>query len=101
VLEDAAPLDPASLGALASDSLKSACKNKDYHSTMLFAALVDFYQWMPHMGRLWAALRITKNHGCGPAFQCVITAQARFFEANGSLKPSHQGQKKAAEGTSE
>ncbi|KAF8139572.1 hypothetical protein K438DRAFT_1785531 [Mycena galopus ATCC 62051] len=98
VLEDAAPLDPASLGALASDSLKLARKNQDYRSTVLFAALVDFYRWMPRMGRLRAALRIAKNHGRGPAFQRVIAAQARFFEANGSLKPSHQGQQKLQKG---
>jgi hypothetical protein len=98
VLEDAALLDPTSLGALASDSLKLARKNKNYRSTVLFAALVDFYRWMPRMGRLRAALRIAKNHGRGPAFQRVIAAQARFFEANGSLKPSHQGQHKLQKG---
>jgi hypothetical protein len=51
VLEDTALLDPTSSGALVSDSLKVACKNKNYHSTVLFTALVDFYRWMPRMGR--------------------------------------------------
>ncbi|KAJ7337389.1 hypothetical protein DFH08DRAFT_1014352 [Mycena albidolilacea] len=98
VLEDAAPVGPESLHALAADCLKLARKKQDYRSTVLFAALVDFYRWMPRMGRLRAALRIAKNHGRGPAFQRVIAAQARFFEANGSLKPSHQGQRKVQKG---
>jgi hypothetical protein len=92
VLEDAAPVGPENLNALAADCLKLARKKQDYRSTVLFAALVDFYGWMPRMGRLCAALRIAKDHGHSPAFQRVIAAQARFFEANGSLKPSHQGQ---------
>ncbi|KAJ7934658.1 hypothetical protein B0H13DRAFT_2305443 [Mycena leptocephala] len=48
-------------------------------SEVLFASLVDFYRWMPRMGRLRAALRVAKYHGRGPAFQRVIAAQARFF----------------------
>ncbi|KAF8166298.1 hypothetical protein K438DRAFT_2066618 [Mycena galopus ATCC 62051] len=91
VLDDAAPWDPKELGALAAASLKTARKQKDYRSEVLFASLVDFYRWMPRMGRLRAALRVAKYHGRGPAFQRVIAAQARFFEANGALKPSHQG----------
>ncbi|KAJ7934884.1 hypothetical protein B0H13DRAFT_1854876 [Mycena leptocephala] len=91
VLDDAAPLDPSELGCLAADSLKKARKLKDFCSTVLFAALVDFYRWMPRMGRLRAALRVSKNHGRGPAFQRVLCTQARFFEANGALKPTHQG----------
>ncbi|KAF8211778.1 hypothetical protein K438DRAFT_58293 [Mycena galopus ATCC 62051] len=98
ILEDAAPPETDQLQSLASDGLKAARKNKDYRSTVLFAALVDFYHWMPRMGRLRAALRIAKNHGCGPAFQRVLCAQARFFEANGSLKPSHQGQREKHNG---
>jgi len=43
------------------------------------------------MGRLRAALRVAQNHGCGPAFQRVLAVA--FFEANGSLKPSHQGRR--------
>jgi hypothetical protein len=43
---------------------------------------------------LAAALRVAKNHGKGPAFQRVLCAQARFFEANGALRPSHQGQRR-------
>jgi hypothetical protein len=78
VLDDAAPLDPKELGALAAASLKTARKRKDYRSEVLFASLVDFYRWMPRMGRLRAALRVAKYHGRGPAFQRVITAQARF-----------------------
>ncbi|KAJ7850596.1 hypothetical protein B0H13DRAFT_2360582 [Mycena leptocephala] len=50
-----------------------------------------FYRWMPRMGRLRAALRVSKNHGRGPASQRVLCTQARFFEANGALKPTHQG----------
>ncbi|KAJ7935007.1 hypothetical protein B0H13DRAFT_2305164 [Mycena leptocephala] len=91
VLDDAAPLDPSELGCLAADSLKKARKLKDFLSTVLFAALVDFYRWMPRMGRLRASLRVSKNHGRGPAFQRVLCTQARFFEANGALKPTHQG----------
>lgn len=98
VLDDAAPLGHAQLGSLAADCLKIARKNKDYRSESYFAALVDFYRWMPRMGRLAAALRVSKNHGRGPAFQRVIAAQARFFEANGSLKPSHQGQREKSNG---
>ncbi|KAF7342874.1 DDE family endonuclease [Mycena sanguinolenta] len=98
ILEDAAPLEPDQLQSLASDGLKAARKKKDYRSTVLFAALVDFYRWMPRMGRLRAALRIAKNHGRGPAFQRVLCAQARFFEANGSLKPSYQGQREKHNG---
>ncbi|KAJ7870623.1 hypothetical protein B0H14DRAFT_2571208 [Mycena olivaceomarginata] len=52
ILEDAAPLETDQLQSLASDCLKAARKNKDYRSTVLFAALVDFYCWMPRMGRL-------------------------------------------------
>ncbi|KAJ6617728.1 hypothetical protein B0H10DRAFT_2189833 [Mycena sp. CBHHK59/15] len=91
VLEDTAPLDPSELASLAADGLKKARKSKDYRSTILFAALTDFYRWMPRMGRLAAALRVAKNHGRGPAFQRVLCAQARFFEANGALKPGHYG----------
>ncbi|KAJ6613380.1 hypothetical protein B0H10DRAFT_1951537 [Mycena sp. CBHHK59/15] len=91
VLEDTAPLDPSELASLAADGLKKARKSKDYRSTILFAALTDFYRWMPRMGRLAAALRVAKNHG--HAFQHVLCAQARFFEANGALKPSHQGRR--------
>jgi hypothetical protein len=98
VLDDAAPLRPEELGALASECLKIARKKKDYRSTVLFAALVDFYRWMHRMGRLGAALRIAKNHGKGPAFQRVVAAQARFFEAYGSLKPSHQGRRQKSNG---
>jgi hypothetical protein len=53
---------------------------------------------MLRMGRLRAALQIAKNHGREPAFQRVIPAQAQLFEANGSLKPSHQGQQKLQKG---
>ncbi|KAJ7182123.1 hypothetical protein C8R46DRAFT_985245 [Mycena filopes] len=98
ILDDAAPLAPAELASLALDGLKSARKSKDFRSTVLFAALGDFYRWMPRMGRLAAALRVAKNHGRGPAFQRVICAQARFFEANGALKPSHQGRREKSNG---
>ena len=98
ILDDAAPLEPAELGALAADSLKAARKAKNFRGMVLFAALVDFYRWMPRMGRLRAALRVAKNHGRGPAFQRVLCAQARFFEANGALKPSHQGQRQKQNG---
>jgi hypothetical protein len=98
VLDDAAPQDPKELGALAAASLKTARRQKDYRSEVLFASLVDFYRWMPRMGRLRAALRVAKYHGRGPAFQRVIAAQARFFEANGALKPSHQGQREKSNG---
>ncbi|KAJ6632498.1 hypothetical protein B0H10DRAFT_2251958 [Mycena sp. CBHHK59/15] len=91
VLDDAAPRELDELCSLAVDCLKDARKKHNYRSTVLFAALVDFYRWMPRMGRLRAALCVARNHGRGPAFQRVLTAQARFFEANGSLKPSHQG----------
>ncbi|KAJ7163044.1 hypothetical protein C8R46DRAFT_1221839 [Mycena filopes] len=87
VLDDAAPRDPKELGALAAASLKTAHKQKDYRSEVLFASLVDFYRWMPRMGRLSAALRVAKYHGRGPAFQRVLAAQARFFEANASTLP--------------
>ncbi|KAJ7466086.1 hypothetical protein FB451DRAFT_1138157 [Mycena latifolia] len=50
------------------------------------------------MGRLRAALRVARNHGRGPAFNRVLAAQARFFEANGSLKPSHQGRREKSNG---
>ncbi|KAJ7624166.1 hypothetical protein B0H17DRAFT_1340407, partial [Mycena rosella] len=98
VLEDAAPLHPSELASLAADGLKKARKSKDYRSTILFAALADFYGWMPRMGRLAAALRVAKNHGRGPAFQRVLCAQARFFEANGALKLSHQGRRQKQNG---
>jgi hypothetical protein len=73
-LDDAAPSEPDALCSLAADCLKTACKNQDYRSTVLFAALVDFYRWMPRMGRLRAALCVAKNHGRGPAFQRVLAA---------------------------
>ncbi|KAJ7436649.1 hypothetical protein B0H11DRAFT_2109655 [Mycena galericulata] len=63
VLDDAAPRDPKELGSLAAASLKTARKQKDYQSQVLFASLVDFYRWMPRMGRLRAALRVAKYHG--------------------------------------
>ncbi|KAJ7498083.1 hypothetical protein B0H11DRAFT_1998594, partial [Mycena galericulata] len=63
VLDDAAPRDPKELGSLAAASLKTARKQKDYRSEVLFASLVDFYRWMPRMGRLRAALRVAKYHG--------------------------------------
>ncbi|KAJ7458981.1 hypothetical protein FB451DRAFT_1406157 [Mycena latifolia] len=44
VLDDAAPLEPAELGSLAEESLKTSRKAKDFRSTVLFAALVDFYR---------------------------------------------------------
>ncbi|KAJ7325750.1 hypothetical protein DFH08DRAFT_816827 [Mycena albidolilacea] len=53
ILEDAAPLETDQLQSLASDCLKAARKNKDYRSTVLLAALVDFYHWMPRMGRVY------------------------------------------------
>ncbi|KAJ6581297.1 hypothetical protein B0H19DRAFT_1060907 [Mycena capillaripes] len=53
---------------------------------------------MPRMGRLRAALRVAQNHGRGPAFQRVLSSQARFFEANGALKPSHQGRRQKQNG---
>ncbi|KAJ6550748.1 hypothetical protein B0H10DRAFT_2242550 [Mycena sp. CBHHK59/15] len=90
ILDDAAPLDPKELSSLATASLKVARKAKDYRSEVLFASLADFYRWMPRMGRLRAALRVSRYHGRGAAFQRVVAAQARFFEANGALKPSHQ-----------
>ncbi|KAJ7882883.1 hypothetical protein B0H13DRAFT_1890653 [Mycena leptocephala] len=98
VLDDAAPQDPKELVALTAASLKTARKQKDYRSEVLFASLVDFYRWLPRMGCLQAALRVAKYHGRGPAFQRVIAAQARFFEANGALKPSHQGQREKSNG---
>ncbi|KAJ7648975.1 hypothetical protein DFH06DRAFT_996741 [Mycena polygramma] len=98
VLDDAAPVEPSELGFLAADCLKKARKSHDFRSTVLFAALVDFYRWMPRMGRLSAALRVAKNHGCGPAFQRVLCVQARFFEATGTLKPSHQGRRQKEHG---
>jgi hypothetical protein len=49
-LDDAAPSEPDALCSLAADCLKTARKNQDYRSTVLFAALVDFYCWMPCMG---------------------------------------------------
>ncbi|KAJ7911238.1 hypothetical protein B0H13DRAFT_1875991 [Mycena leptocephala] len=98
ILDDAAPLDPAELASLAVDGLKKARKSKDFRSTVLFAALADFYRWMPRMGRLPAPLRVAKNHGRGPEFQRVLCAQARFFEANGALKPSHQGRREKQNG---
>jgi hypothetical protein len=68
ILNDTAPLDPAELASLAVNGLKKARKSQDYRSTILFSALGDFYRWMPRMCRLAAALRVAKNHGCGPAF---------------------------------
>ncbi|KAJ7804447.1 hypothetical protein B0H14DRAFT_3486189 [Mycena olivaceomarginata] len=85
VLDDAAPRDPQELGALAAASLKTARKQKDYRSEVLFASLVDFYRWMPRMGRLRAALRVARYHGRGPAFQRVIAMQARFFRRLANL----------------
>ncbi|KAJ6609468.1 hypothetical protein B0H10DRAFT_1954582 [Mycena sp. CBHHK59/15] len=76
VLDDVAPRELDELCSLATDCLKDACKKHDYRSTVLFSALVDFYQWMPHMGRLRAALPVARNHGRGPAFQRVLAAQA-------------------------
>lgn len=98
VLDDAAPRNPDELYELAKDSLKAARKQKNYRSEVLFASLADFYRWMPRMGRLRAALRVAKYHGRGPAFQRVIAAQARFFEAYGALKPSHQGKREKSNG---
>jgi hypothetical protein len=82
VLDDAAPRGPDELESLATDCLKVAQKQQDYCSTVLFAALADFYWWMPHMGWLRAAPCVALNHGCSPAFQHVLAAQARFFEIN-------------------
>ncbi|KAJ6533251.1 hypothetical protein B0H19DRAFT_1081407 [Mycena capillaripes] len=98
ILDDAAPQEPQELGALAALSLKLARKQKDYRSEVLFASLVNFYRWMPRMGRLRAALHVAKYHGRGLAFQRVIAAQARFFEANGALKSSHQGHREKSNG---
>jgi hypothetical protein len=47
VLDDAAPQDPKELSALAAVSLKTARKQKDYRSEVLFASLADFYRWLP------------------------------------------------------
>ncbi|KAJ6614499.1 hypothetical protein B0H10DRAFT_1950628 [Mycena sp. CBHHK59/15] len=60
ILDDAAPLDPKELSSLATASLKTARKAKDYRSEVLFASLADFYRWMPRMGRLRAALRMAQ-----------------------------------------
>ncbi|KAJ6531450.1 hypothetical protein B0H10DRAFT_2270389, partial [Mycena sp. CBHHK59/15] len=69
ILDDAAPLDPKELSSLATASLKTARKAKDYRSEVLFASLADFCRWMPRMGRLRAALRVSRYHGRGAAFQ--------------------------------
>ncbi|KAJ6550546.1 hypothetical protein B0H10DRAFT_1968821 [Mycena sp. CBHHK59/15] len=63
VLDDAASKEPAELEALEVASLKTARKEQNYRNTVLFAALADFYRWLPRMGRLRAALRVAKNHG--------------------------------------
>ncbi|KAJ6621933.1 hypothetical protein B0H10DRAFT_2214741 [Mycena sp. CBHHK59/15] len=98
VLDDAASKEPAELEALAVASLNTARKEQNYRNTVLFAALADFYRWLPRMERLRAALRVAKNHGRGPAFRRVLCAQARFFEANGALKPGYQGRREKHNG---
>ncbi|KAF8212939.1 hypothetical protein K438DRAFT_2010133 [Mycena galopus ATCC 62051] len=68
VLDDTALWDPKELGALAVMSLKTAPKQNDYQSEVLFATLVDLYRWMPRMGHLRAELRVAKyNVGRGLA----------------------------------
>jgi hypothetical protein len=44
VLDDAAPLHPSELASLAVDGLRKARKLQDFRTTVLFAALTDFYQ---------------------------------------------------------
>ncbi|KAJ6591911.1 hypothetical protein B0H10DRAFT_1960705 [Mycena sp. CBHHK59/15] len=98
VLDDAASRKPAELEALVVASLKTARKEQNYRNSVLFAALADFYRWLPRMGHLRAALRVAKSHGRGPAFRRVLCAQARFFEANGALKPGYQGRQEKHNG---
>jgi len=46
VLQDGISKDPKELEVMAWDGLQKACKDHDYHSEVLFASLVDFYQWI-------------------------------------------------------
>lgn len=68
VLEDAAPKSPCELEALAQAGLQKARKGHDYRSEVTFAGLVDFYRWMPRLGRLRSAMRVARNLQRGPAF---------------------------------
>ncbi|KAJ7016406.1 hypothetical protein C8F04DRAFT_1281500 [Mycena alexandri] len=56
ILDDATPQEPKELGALAAACLKVARRKKDYASEVLFTSLVNFYRWMPRLGRLRAAV---------------------------------------------
>lgn len=87
VLADAVSKSPEEMQCLAREGLKTARKTKDYRSEVLFASLVDFYLLKPRLKRLRAALRIARNHQKGSAFAHVLCAQARHFEAHGSLQP--------------
>jgi hypothetical protein len=93
VLSEDAPKTPAELRALAAEGLKLTRKSKDYRSEILFASLVQLYQFMPRLGRLKASLRVAKAIGRGPAFARVLNVQACHFEATGSLKATRQGQR--------
>ena len=99
VLETTTPKSPSELHVLATEGLRKAWKAHDYRSEILFALLMDFYRWMLRFGRLRAALRVSKNHQCGPAFARVLCAQARCFESTEALKPSRQGLKMKGEST--
>ncbi|TFY52341.1 hypothetical protein EVG20_g10592 [Dentipellis fragilis] len=92
-LEEAVPKELPALHALASEGLKYSRKKVNYREEVLFASLVDFYRWVPRQGRARAAARVTKNLGRGPAFARVLCAQARHFEANGTLRVSRQGRR--------
>jgi nitric oxide reductase large subunit len=50
VLDDTALLHPSKLASLAANGLRKARKLQDFRTTILFAALTDFYHWMPQMG---------------------------------------------------
>lgn len=61
VLDDAAPKTSQELEELARAGLQKARKEHDYRSEVTFAGLVDFYRWMPRLGRLRSAMRVARN----------------------------------------
>lgn len=65
--------------------LKKARKLKNHYNEQMYAALIDFYQWQPKMGRIGASLRVARNHGRGKAFAQVVWKQAHHFEGHDTI----------------
>jgi hypothetical protein len=87
-LDDVPMKTMGQLEELVMESLQSAQKNKIYCYKSLFAALIDFYHWALRYGQGKAAMHVTRNYQCGPAFARRVCFQARYFEAHGMLEVS-------------